>query len=138
MYSLNRITTTVDCDVLLTWAQAERSEIDLKRTNEAHLAETFTGSSLQIDALIIGITAQITAHEAYLNALSPGPLKVEAEKEKTRLVYKKFQMENRKETYGSVALVEKEVELQVLEKKLTEYDAFIAAVTAHKATLPIS
>ena len=57
------------------------------------------------------------------------------EKRKVRLEYKKFLLENRKESYGAVALLEKELDLQRVIKQLDEIDVFIDAVTAHKATL---
>ncbi|WP_395057069.1 hypothetical protein, partial [Flavobacterium sp.] len=56
-------------------------------------------------------------------------------KKKVRLEYKKFLLENRKDSYGSVALLEKELDLERINKELIEVDAFIAAITAHKATL---
>ena len=57
------------------------------------------------------------------------------EKRKVRLEYKKFLLENRKESYGAVALLEKQLDLERVNKQLDEVNAFIAAITAHKATL---
>ncbi len=44
-------------------------------------------------------------------------------------------LENRKDSYGSVALLEKELDLERINKELTEVDLFITGITAHKATL---
>ena len=52
-----------------------------------------------------------------------------------RLEYKKFLLENRKESYGAVALLEKELDLERVNKQLDEVNLFIDAVTTHKATL---
>ena len=52
-----------------------------------------------------------------------------------RLEYKKFLLENRKESYGAVALLEKELDLERVNKQLDEVNVFIDAITAHKATL---
>ena len=49
--------------------------------------------------------------------------------------YKKFLLENRKESYSAVALLEKELDLERVNKQLDEVNLFIDAVTAHKATL---
>ena len=44
-------------------------------------------------------------------------------------------MENRKESYGTVALLEKEMDLSRVEQEIEEVDAFIGAVEAQKATI---
>jgi hypothetical protein len=44
-------------------------------------------------------------------------------------------LENRKESYGAVALLEKELDLERVNKQLAEVDVFIAEVTAHRDTL---
>ena len=44
-------------------------------------------------------------------------------------------LENRKESYGVVALLEKELDVARVSLELAEIDAFIEAVTARKAQL---
>ncbi|VXB14270.1 conserved hypothetical protein [Flavobacterium sp. 9AF] len=55
--------------------------------------------------------------------------------QKLKLDYKKFLLQNRKESYGVVALLEKELDLARINKEIDEVDAFILAITNHKATL---
>jgi spore coat protein CotH len=64
--------------------------------------------------------------------LPEGNSKEDAIKKKVRLEYKKFLLENRKESYGVVALLEKELDLTNVTQSLTEIDAFTAAITARK------
>jgi hypothetical protein len=64
-----------------------------------------------------------------------GDSKEEAGKKKVKLEYKKFLLENRKESYGVVALLEKELDLSKVTLALSEIDAFTAAITARKAEL---
>lgn len=44
-------------------------------------------------------------------------------------------LENRKVSYGVVALLQKELDLQRINNELKEVEEFIDAITAHKATL---
>lgn len=44
-------------------------------------------------------------------------------------------LENRRESYGVVALLENELDLERLNKEIAEVDVFIAAITAHRNTL---
>ena len=64
-----------------------------------------------------------------------GPTKEEEIKKKVKLEYKKFLLENRKESYGAVALLEKELDLARVVQQLNEVNAFITVITDHKTTL---
>ena len=52
--------------------------------------------------------------------------------QKTRLEYKKFTIESRRESYGTVALREKEMDLARVKQELNEVDAFMTAVESRK------
>ena len=67
--------------------------------------------------------------------LPEGNSKEDAIKKKTKLEYKKFLLNNRKESYGAVALLEKELDLSRVTLELGEIDAFVAAITTRKAEL---
>ena len=56
-------------------------------------------------------------------------------KKKVKLEYKKFLLENRKDSYGSVELLQKELELAKVTRELEEIDAFTDAINARKAAL---
>lgn len=135
-YSFNKITQKSDCDVLLNWAEKEKADLAFKKTSIERLTTNYSSTSVEIDAVLQGILAEITAVETVINVLPAGPTKETEMKRKVRLEYKKFLLENRKESYGTVALLEKELDLERINKELAEVDAFIAGVNAHKATLP--
>lgn len=135
MYSLNKITTVADCDVLLTWAEKEKSDLTFKQLSVERLTVNYSSTSVEIDAVLQGVIAEIDATETVLAALPEGPTKEDLEKKLTRLEYKKFLLENRKESYGSVALLEKELDLERINKELDEVEVFIADVNARKLIL---
>lgn len=138
MYSLNKITTVADCDVLLTWAEKEKSDLTFKQLSVERVTVNYSSTSVEVDAVLQGVVAEITAIETIITTLPEGATKEDLVKKKTRLDYKKFLLENRKESYGSVALLEKELDLERINKELDEVDTFLATVTAHKATLPVT
>ncbi len=137
MYSLNKITTVADCNVLLTWAEKEKSDLTFKQLSVERVAVNYSSTSIEIDAVLQGVVAEISAIDTIIGTLAEGTTKEDLLKKKTRLEYKKFLLENRKESYGSVALLEKELDLERINKELDEVDAFIAIITDHKATLPV-
>ena len=135
MYSVTNLTTVADCDVLLTMANKEKADLTFKKLSEERLVTNYRTTSVEIDAVLQGVISEIAAVNSILAVLPEGSTKESEEKRKVRLEYKKFLLENRKESYGAVALLEKELDLERINKQLDEVNLFIDAVTAHKVTL---
>lgn len=135
MYSLNKITTVADCDVLLAWAEKEKSDLTFKQLSVERTTTNYSNISVEIDAILQGVIAEISAVETVIAVLPEGPTKDDEEKRKVRLEYRRFLLENRKESYGSVALLEKELDLERIIKELDEVDVFISNITDRKTTL---
>ncbi len=134
-YSVEKITTTADCDLLLAWAAKQKADLNFKKLSEERLTNNYSTASIEIDAELQSVNTEITATETMIAALPAGNSKEDAVKKKVRLEYKKFLIENRKESYGVVALLEKELDLAKVSLQLSEIDAFTAAITARKAAL---
>ncbi|MBC8883726.1 hypothetical protein H9X57_11250 [Flavobacterium piscinae] len=135
MYSVSNLTTVADCDVLLGIAQKEKSDLNFKKLSEERLVTNYSNTAVEIDAILQGVNAEIVAVDTVIAILPEGPTKEAEEKRKVRLEYRKFLLENRKESYGAVALLEKELDLERVNKQLAEVDVFIAEVTTHRDTL---
>lgn len=135
IYSLSNITEVADCDVLVTWAGKEKADLTFKKLSEERLTTKYADTSVEVEAILQGVLAEITASETILAVLPEEPTKEAEKRKKTKLEYKKFLLETRKESYGAVALLQKQLDLARVEQELAETDTFIAAVTAHKATL---
>lgn len=135
MYSLNRITTVSDCDVLLTWAEREKSDLAYKHYTINRITTNYGETSVEVEAILQGVNAEIAATEIAINSLPEGTTKEDYKKKKTRLEYKKFLLVNKKESYGSIALLERELELERINKEIAEVDVFITGVTDYKNTL---
>lgn len=134
-YSISGLTTVADCDVLLTWAGKEKADLEFKKLSEERLTTRYATTSVEVDAILQGVLVELSAVDTIISVLPDGPTKEEEIKKKVKLEYKKFLLENRKESYGAVALLEKEMDLARVEKELDEVNAFITLVTDHKATL---
>ena len=134
-YSVNKITTVADCDLLLAWAAKEKADLEFKKLSEERMTNNYSTASIEIDAELQSVTAEIDATSTIIATLPDGDSKTEAGKKKVKLEYKKFLLENRKESYGVVALLEKELELTNVMQSLSEIDAFTTAINARKALL---
>ena len=134
-YSVNGITQIADCDVLLIWAQKEKAELSFKKLSEDRLTTKFETSAVEIQAILQGVLAELSAIDTVIALLPDGPTKANELKRKVKLEYKKFLLEDRKESYGAVALLQKELDFERVNSELEEVEGFITIITAHKATL---
>lgn len=137
MYTLNKITTVADCNVLLTWAAKEKADLQHKHYTIDRLTQTFGSSSEEIEAILLGVNIELSANQTVFASLADGSYKIETGKKIKKLEYKKFLLETRKESYGALAFLQKELDLERINKELAEIDVYVAAVTAHRATLPV-
>ena len=99
------------------------------------MTNKYATTSVEVDAILQGVLVELSAVNTIIDVLPEGPTKEEEKKKKIKLEYKKFLLENRKESYGAVALLEKELDLARVVKELEEVNAFITIITDHKATL---
>lgn len=134
-YSVNNLTQVADCIALLNWAAKEKEDLTFKRLSDERLTRRYAETSQELDAILQGVLAELAATDTIISVLPEGPTRDEAINKKTRLEYKIFLLENRRESYGTVALLEKEMDLARVNKELEEVAVFIAAVEAKKATL---
>jgi hypothetical protein len=137
-YSVTQLTEIADCNALLTWAGREKADLAFKKTAEERLSVKFAETSVEIDAILQSVLAELAALDTIIAALPDGPVKDEQIKIRIKKEYKRFLLVDRRETYGKIALLQKESEVSRLEQDVEEMDAFIAAIEAHRATLPVA
>lgn len=134
-FSISKLTLVQDCDELLAWAAEERADLDYRKITVERLIERYGRTSVEIESELITINAQIDASNLVLASLTDPDLIKKEEDNRTRYVYKKFVLENRKESYGAIVLLEKELDYERILREINEVDAFVAMVTAHRDTL---
>jgi hypothetical protein len=134
-YSVNQLATVAECDAVLAIANKEKSDLQWRQQSIQRRQASYTESSVEIAAELAAVNAELAAYTNILAGLPEGPAKEETEVRKRKLEYRQFLLTDRQDDYGSVALLEKEMELGQLEKQIAEVDVFIAAVAARKAAL---
>lgn len=134
-YSVTNLTQVADCNALLTWAGREKADLAFKKTAEERLTVKFAETSVEIDAILQSVLAELEALDTIIAALPDGPIKDDQIKTRIKKEYKRFLLVTRRETYGVIALLQKESEVSGLDQQIEEMDLFIAAIEAHKNTL---
>lgn len=134
-YSVTNLTEVADCNELLTWAAKEKADLNFKKLSDERLTVRYAETSQELDADLQAVIVELSALETVIAVLPDGPTKDDALNKKVRLEYKKFLLETRRESYGTVALLEKEMDLGRVNQEIVEVDAFIEAVTTQMEVL---
>lgn len=134
-YSVNLITTKADCDTLLTMSNKEKDDLNFRKTSFSRNQVNYSENSAEINAELQVTNAKITSLTTVIAALPNGYAKDDNIKKLKKLEYRKFLLEDRKDNYGVVALLEKEHDIARIEKELEETNAYILALTTRKAEL---
>jgi len=134
-YSLSYLTTTDDCDAVLTDTQFQ-----LRLLN--HQVEDLSIDDVSSGRGVIGIEVEIAKTNSEIATLTQRiPNMTDASVKKTyelqlrRATNRKNELQYRRENKGGIAALMREVGLKRVQLQLDELTAFAAAVTAYKATL---
>lgn len=136
IYSVNKITTQADCDTLIQVANKEKDDLVYKKTTATHQSSNFATTAAEVDAELSSVNAQLSALSTVIAGLPAGQVKDSNVTKQKKLELKQFLLNQKKENYGSIALLQNEMEQATIDAQITEVDAFVAAVQTHKATLP--
>jgi hypothetical protein len=134
-YSLSTLTTSEMCDEAINMATEEKEDLAHKKSNLEHKYDDSKDKSVELDADLNVVNTELGALQTVVSTLPDGEAKDLLNTKIKKLEYRKFLLEERSESYGAVAVVEKELEIGMLEKQIAEVEAFIQSVTDHKATL---
>ena len=134
-YSVAQLATVQECDAVLAIAGKEKADLQFRHTSVQRQQANYTESSVIISTELSAVKAELDAYASIMNSLPEGPAKEEALLKQKKLEYRQFLLTERQDDYGSVALLEKQMELGQLEQQLAELDVFLAAVQARRAAL---
>jgi hypothetical protein len=134
-YSLNQITTVAECDALLNIAQSEKDELTYRQTTLNYQMESKAEDSAEFNAELTAANAELATLVNTLEVLPEGPNRVDVTIRKMRLELRIFTMNQRVNSYGIVAVIDRQFEITRVEEQLNIADAFIAQVEARKLQL---
>ncbi len=134
-YSWNVVATQADCDAILTLVSRERADLVFSKSATEREIEHYAENSVEVAVELQKVSAQMSAYTTIVANLPDGENKEDNITKLKRLEVRQRVLNDRKNDYGVVALLDKQLSLGRIEKELVEVDAFIASLQAHKATL---
>ncbi len=134
-YTLTALTTVQECDTLLAIANKDKKDLEFKKLSLERQRESYADNSVEINTELTAVNAELDAVNSILAILPDGTAKEEQADKKVKLEYKVFLLQNRREGYGTVALLDKEFNIARVDLELQETDSFITQIEAHKLTI---
>ena len=113
-YSVSKLATTADCDLVLDRAAIEKAEMEHKLSGLVLETNGTDRSLSQVRANLASVTAQITGFEAARDALPEGPEKVLMNSKIRKLNDRKENLEERLSQTGSTGLLLTEMQRGVM------------------------
>lgn len=135
IYSVSHLTTIEDCDAVLGIADREQKNMQWKKLNLERQKDQYANSAFVVSTELSAKRSELATLDSIIANLPDGTIKTEQVKKRTAVWYRIFLLENRQSSYGEVAFLEKEFELQRVQKELDETAVLIDEVTARKAEL---
>lgn len=129
------ITTVADCDLLLSLAARERSDLEFRKLSVERQRSVYAENAGEVEAELTAVNAELVAVNTVLENLPDGDIKDEQITKKMRLELKLRLLHEKKENYGIVALLVKEFGQARLEQELAAAQDFTTAVEARRKNL---
>lgn len=134
-YSLNKITTTEDCDLLLENGNNEKSELDFRILSLQRQKESYATNSFEVSTELQLVQNQLDGVNSVLAVLPDGNDKDEAIIKKAKYELQLLVLNRRQKSYGTIALLEKELDLERAESQMASIDDYLAQIANRKTEL---
>jgi hypothetical protein len=134
-YSVSKLTTVAECDKATALATERKTDLQFEQTVSGKDLTDQEKVVQQTTINLITVKAEITGTEAAIAGMPAGEQKENYLDKLRRLNDRKDNFEERLRKGGAAALLDTELDAALLVAQITEIDAYLAAITAHKATL---
>ena len=128
-YTVSLLTTRPDCQALIDIANREKDTLAYRKQGLERQRQSATFTSQEIESSLLAVTVELQALQSIYNSLPEGAAKQQALSNIKKSEYKKFLLEQRKENYGVLALLEKEYDIASIDRGIIETEGFIEQVT---------
>ena len=134
-YSVNRLTSAADCDAVIARSNKEKANLDFEKLSIQRDYDFAIARSTELNADIQVATQEIAVYDQVIAGLPEGDAKDENIVKRRRADNRLFNYNELLQKYGSVALLEMEMKMNLIDKQLAELLVLVQAVEARKAAL---
>jgi hypothetical protein len=134
-YSLEKLAKTSDVDAFMQMVEEGLEELSFKKISLLRQKEQYSARYSQLEVDLATVNSEIIALDTVLTSLAESDLRDDMFSKKRKLEYRKFLLEERSEDYGVLALLEKEMEVSLIEQQIIESNNLKGLLEARKTEL---
>jgi hypothetical protein len=133
--STNLLKTVADCDGITKLLDKDKGDLEFRKISLGRQTKQYAQNAVEVEAELAAVNTELDSLASIIAGLPAGERKREEEIRKQRTIVRKMLLEERKNDYGVVALIEREVELDLTERHIAAVTEALAAVATRKAAL---
>jgi hypothetical protein len=134
-YSVNRLTKAADCDAVIARINKEKANLEFEKLSVLRDYEFAISRSTKLTADIQVATQEIAVYDQVIAGLPEGEIKEEQLVKRRKADNRLFNYNEFMQKYGSTALLEMEMKVNLIDKQLAELLVLTQAIEARKAAL---
>ena len=134
-YTLSNLQSIAECDELVAIVSRERRGLENRKESLEIRNENFQESSSGFEADLAKITSELSYLASAIPNMPDGEKKEDMITDQLILTARQRQLNQRRANYGAIGLLQRELDIELLNKSLLAYDEFIESVNTHKASL---
>jgi hypothetical protein len=134
-YSLTNLTSIADCDLLIGMLTKEQEDLVFQQVVQTKRADDLSDNSVDFQTDLISVQGELDIIEGVIAALPNGPQKEKQLTAKLALELRLRRLNERKDNYGPVGLINAQYQIEVLDLTLTSINNLIADVQTRRAQI---
>ena len=135
VYTVTALQTVADCDAQLTMANKEKNNLEYREIQLNRKQVRYAESSVEIADELAAVTTELDTVSTIVASLPEGEIKDDNLLKMKKLEVRKMVLEDRKESYGAMSLLDAQFELASVERQLLEVAEYIDAINTQKSRL---
>jgi hypothetical protein len=134
-YSLTNLTSVADCDLLIGMLTKEQEDLVVQKVVQTKRADDLSDNSVDFQTDLISVQGELDIIEGVIAALPNGPQKEKQLTAKLALELRLRRLNERKDNYGPVGLINAQYQIEVLDLTLSSINNLIADVQTRRAQI---
>jgi hypothetical protein len=134
-YSLSNLTSVADCDLLIGMLTKEQEDLVFQQVVQTKRADDLSDNSVDFQTDLISVQGELDIIEGVIAALPNGPQKEKQLTAKLALELRLRRLNERKDNYGPVGLINAQYQIEVLDLTLSSINNLIADVQTRRAQI---
>ena len=134
-YSLTNLNSVADCDLLIGMLTKEQEDLVFQQVVQTKRADDLSDNSVDFQTDLISVQGELDIIEGVIAALPNGPQKEKQLTAKLALELRLRRLNERKDNYGPVGLINAQYQIEVLDLTLSSINNLIADVQTRRAQI---